>query len=434
VLLKYKNKIKNIEGVIRYSKNAAWMLVEKILRIISLIVIGVLLARYLEPKTFGVYSNVISIYAIFSGIVKLGLDGILVRELIKYPNKINNLLGTAFWLKIISGLFAIVFILLVLTKHTSNNQHILLAVVSVGLIFQAFEVIDIYYQSQVQVKISTICKVTQSALSAVLKVTLLTNSADLIWFLFAYVLDVAVLAALYVVSYANNLHRRFFKIFDLSLAKSLIISSWPLMISSIAVMIYMKIDIIMVNDMLGPEEAGIYSVAVRISEGFYFLPVAITASIFPAIINSRAQDLDLYRKRIHRLYMFLAWLAILITLPVVILSEELVVSLFGEPYISAGNVLKIHAWSTIFVFLGVGASKWVIAEGLTRNAALRTVLGAAMNVVLNYLFINAIGMEGAALSTLISYSFVNFFSLALFKKTRVCFFQQVRALNVFKII
>lgn len=434
MLLKYKNKIKNIEGVIRYSKNAAWMLVEKILRIISLIVIGVLLARYLEPKTFGVYSNVISIYAIFSGIVKLGLDGILVRELIKYPNKINNLLGTAFWLKIISGLFAIVFILLVLTKHTSNNQHILLAVVSVGLIFQAFEVIDIYYQSQVQVKISTICKVTQSALSAVLKVTLLTNSADLIWFLFAYVLDVAVLAALYVVSYANNLHRRFFKIFDLSLAKSLIISSWPLMISSIAVMIYMKIDIIMVNDMLGPEEAGIYSVAVRISEGFYFLPVAITASIFPAIINSRAQDLDLYRKRIHRLYMFLAWLAILITLPVVILSEELVVSLFGEPYISAGNVLKIHAWSTIFVFLGVGASKWVIAEGLTRNAALRTVLGAAMNVVLNYLFINAIGMEGAALSTLISYSFVNFFSLALFKKTRVCFFQQVRALNVFKII
>ena len=105
-------------------------------------------------------------------------------------------------------------------------------------------------------------------------------------------------------------HPPFYKHFELGIAKQLLKDSWPLIFSAIVVMIYMRIDQIIIKEMLGEYEVGIYSAAVRLSEGCYFIPMLITASLFPAILNGKKQSEELYKQRLQHLYTLMVWMAI----------------------------------------------------------------------------------------------------------------------------
>ena len=165
----------------------------------------------------------------------------------------------------------------------------------------------------------------------------------------------------------------------------------------------MRIDQIMIKEMLGEYEVGIYSAAVRLSEAFYFIPMLITASLFPAILNAKNQSEELYKQRLQRLYTFMVWFAIAIALPMTFLSDWLILQLFGQAYQEAGQVLMIHVWGMIFVFFGVAWSKWMLAENLSRTVMVLQVMSFLSNISLNYFLIPIFGVIGAALATAISY-------------------------------
>lgn len=69
--------LKNHAGFIRYFKNTCWMMGEQFLRIIAGVFVGIWVARYLGPEQFGLFSYVLAFTAIFGGIAKLGLNGIV---------------------------------------------------------------------------------------------------------------------------------------------------------------------------------------------------------------------------------------------------------------------------------------------------------------------------------------------------------------------
>lgn len=398
------NKILDLnryQGFVRYFKNTSWLMAEQFLRIIAGLFIGIWVARYLGPQEFGMLSYAIAFTAIFSGVAKLGLDGIISRELINNPDEREKYLGTAFWLKVIGAI--IVLSLLTVIVPLANNDdstELFIFLISIGFVFQSFEVIEFYFQSKVLARIVAICKVTQLALSSMIKVYLIFAKADLIWFVIVIVFDTFSLAISYCISYHLQGKLIFYKKFDANIARRLLKDSLPLMLSTIVITIYMRIDQIMIKEMLGEYEVGIYSAAVRISEAFYFIPLLITASVFPAIVNARNQNKYLYERRLQRLYTFMVWIALSIALPMTFLSNWLTIFLFGEVYKEAGEILMVHIWASIFVFLGVSFSKYLIAENLTKIAFKRTFLGAISNVILNLLLIPKYGPVGAAIATL----------------------------------
>jgi O-antigen/teichoic acid export membrane protein len=200
----------------------------------------------------------------------------------------------------------------------------------------------------------------------------------------------------------------FLKYFKLSVARQLLKDSWPLIFSSLVVMVYMRIDQIMIKEMLGDYEVGIYSAAVRLSEAFYFIPMIMTASLFPAILNAKNQSDELYKIRLQRMYTFMVWLAIVIALPMTFLSDWLILSLFGQAYQEAGHVIVVHVWSSVFVFLGVAFSRYLVVENLTKIIFQRTLFGAVVNILLNVLLIPKYGVLGAALATLLSQFSANY--------------------------
>ena len=426
----------------RYFKNTSWLFAEKILRMTVGLFVGIWVARYLGPEQFGLLSYAQSFVGLFTAFATLGLDGIVIRELVKDESRVNELLGTAFWLKVV-GAFLVLGFLAIAVNFTSNDTatNYLIFIIASATIFQSFNVIDMYFQAKVMSKYVVYANVISLFLSTLVKIALILNEAPLMAFAWVVLFDSFVLAMGFIYFYIKNNSELIIKnlTFKRETAASLLRDSWPLILSGIVISIYMKIDQVMIKEMLGSEAVGQYAAAVRLSEAWYFIPIVITSSLFPAIINAKKVSEELYYARLQKLYDLMVWMAIAIALPMTFLSDWVVELLYGGQYNEAGGVLMIHIWAGVFVFLLVSSGRWFIIENLTRLALLRNLIGAIINIILNYFFIKLFGIVGAAYSTLISYAFAAYFFDLISSKTRVQFFIKTktifigRILNVLKI-
>jgi len=419
----------------KYLNNTSWLFAEKILRMTVGLFVGAWVARYLGTEQFGLLNYVLSFVGLFAVIGTLGLDNIVIRELVKNEINPDLLLGTAFWLKL-TGAFVVIGILAIAINFTSNDTYINTFVFIIGstTIFQSFNVIDFYFQSKVLSRYVVYANIFSFSVSSVLKIFLILLKAPLIAFISVILLDSFVLSCGFVYYYnKNNLSLKYWKPSKIT-AMNLLKDSWPLIISGVVIAVYMKIDQIMIKEIIGNEAVGQYAAAVKLSEIWYFIPMVISASLFPAIINAKKQGEKFYNLRLQKLYDLMAYLAIGIAIPVFFISDWVVNLLYGNQYFMSGSILKIHIWAGIFVFLGVASAKWLVNENLQKYAMINTLIGALVNIVLNYILIHKTGVIGAAWSTLIAYFLASYFCLILFKKTRPNFYSLSKSLMLTRIL
>jgi O-antigen/teichoic acid export membrane protein len=203
--------------------------------------------------------------------------------------------------------------------------------------------------------------------------------------------------------------------FDFQIGKELLSDSWPLILSSVMVTIYVRIDQIMLGLMTNENAVGIYAAAIRFSEIWYFIPVIICSSVFPSILKAKAQSQSLYFYRLQQLYDLLMGVALIIGLGVCLCAYPLVNWLLGPAYHQSANILILHIWALPFVFLGVGRSQWLVAENFTLFSFWTTTLGAISNILLNLVLIPPYQGVGAAIATVISYGIAAYFSCLLYR-------------------
>jgi len=411
------NKLQLSSGFKKYFVNTGWLFFERIIGMAVTFFVGVYVARYLGPANFGLLSYAGSFVGLFAGIATLGLDGIVVRELVKDEKKRDELLGTTFVLKII-GAVLVIGMLAIAIRFTNNDNftNLLIFIIAIGTIFQSFNVIKFYFQSKVLSKYTVYAQVFSTILCAIIKLLLIYFNMGLIYFATVTLLQSIILASGFIVMYIKQKSSLFNWSVNFGLAKNLLKDSWPLMLSGIAISIYMKIDQVMIKNMLNTEAVGNYAVAVRISEVWYFIPMAITGSLFPAIVNAKKISEKLYYERLQKLYDLMTWLAIGIALPITFLANDIINLLFGIQYQEAAGVLRIYVWAGVFVFLGVASSQYLLAENYTRISFLKSLTGAIVNVILNIILIPKFKINGAAIATVISY-FVSVFLIVLIPKT-----------------
>jgi len=393
----------------KYFKNTSWLFMEKVFRMIVGLSVGIWLARYLGPEQFGLLSYAISFVGLFATFSTLGLDSIVIRELVKDKNKRDTLLGTAFRLKLF-GAFLVLLLLAIVVQLTNNNEFedALIFIIASAMIFQSINVIDFYFQSEVLSRYVVYSNIIALSISSIIKVALILNEAPLVVFAIISVFDSFILACGYIYFYHQKKLTLKTWEFNKSVAMTLVKDSWPLILSGMVIAIYMKIDQVMIKEILGSEAVGQYAVAVKLSEIWYFIPIVIITSLFPAIINAKKQNENLYLSRLQKLYDLMVWLAIAIAILMTFVSGWLIDLLFGDAYSKAGPVLIIHIWTGVFVFLGVAFSKYLVVENLTKKSFYRTALGAFSNVVLNLIWIPKYGIQGAAFATLTGQFIANY--------------------------
>lgn len=404
---------------------------EQVLRIVSGLFIGIWVARYLGPNQYGLFSYVLAFTAIFGGIAKLGLDGIVVRELNNFPEKRDIYLGTAFWLKVISAL-VVIALLAVIVPFSSNDSQTSLCIfiIAGGFLFNSFEVIEFYFQSQVNAKIVSICKAAQLFLSSIIKIYLVFAEAELIYFVLVSAFDSFSLAFSYFVAYRINQQTSFYKHFDLNVAKQLLKESWPLIFSMLFIVLYMKTDQVMIGNMLGDKEVGIYTAGIKFIQLPMLLPTIIVTSLFPAILSLKEKGGMIYKRRLQYLFSMMIYISLPLVLIFSFFSDVIIAQTFGKQYNLSANVLSLYCFALPFMFLAVASSRWFVAEKLQRLLFYRAMLGAAINIILNLALIPLIGINGAVLATIGCYIFVAFVFDFLNPKTRYIGFIKIKSVSL----
>jgi PST family polysaccharide transporter len=427
-----RRRIAHRPKLLKIVDNIGWLFFDKILRMGVGLLIGVWIARYLGPEQFGLLNFTAALIGLFAALAGMGLQGIVVREIVQDPACREDILGTAFALQLLGG--AVAYSLLLATVFYTRPQDLLsqlvAAILGAMVLLKASEVAGYWFESQVQSKYTVWVQNGAFLFFAGIKVVLILSGASLINFAWAMLAEAIVVALALTLA----LHRLGPPLYSLRISYgrccALFKAGWPLMLSSVAIMIYMKIDQIMIGQMLGNDAVGIYSAAVRISEVWYFIATAVAASVLPAILEAKKNNETQYRQRLQGLFDLMTWIAIIVALPVTLFATPLVTMLFGADYSEAGGVLAIHVWATVFVFLGVAGGNWFLAENQQILGLQRTALGAVVNVLLNILLIPMMGVVGAAWATLISYAVAGMLIDVTQLKTRGMFVMKLDSFNL----
>jgi len=410
--------------------NMGWLFFDRALRMGIGLVVGVRVARYLGPEQFGQLNYAIAFVSLFGVIASMGLNKIVVRDIVRDPLGADTTLGTAGVLHLVGGLIAFLLVLVVSRWLHAKDEttQIMIAILGVALIFKFSDVIRFWFESQVQSRYVVWLDSGVVLLSAAAKVAMLVLQAPLIAFVWLMLIEGGLLALGLFGVYIKREGRLTNWSFRMRRAKKLLTGSWSLLFASIAAMIYMRIDQIMLGQMVGKEEVGIYTAALRLSEIWTMVPVIIVASLLPAIIASKKKDVQIYRKRMQTLLNSLALFSITVAIVMSLLAGPIILLLFGAGYAASATVLVIHVWSLVFVAVGQAGLQWYIAENLQHLQMYRLAGGAVANVLLNIALIPSYGAAGAAISTVISYGMANFFLDATSRKTFVIFEMKARAI------
>jgi O-antigen/teichoic acid export membrane protein len=397
-----RNYLRNQTGVLH---NALWLLGDKVTKALCLLVISALLARYFGPQTYGQLAYALAFISIFQGIANLGLDSLTVREIATNGKRAPEIIGTVFGLRLIAGLvlWPLSTFLAYVFGGTGEGNLLIVALVGGILLFQATYTIDLSFQRQTYNRKTVTAKLSVYIVGSAARLYLLYLNCPIWVFALMATVDTVILSTALSLMYKSfPVERRW--AFKQDQAIAFLKEGWPFMLSGVAVLVYARIDQIMIKNMIDDYNLGIYSVAVLISGFFAVIPVSVCTAAAPYVANLKKDSHDRYMRAISLLALALVIFAVGISVFIYMTAGPIINLLYGEQYAAASGVLRIHIFSTIPLFLGVAQNLWIVNERKGTIILYKTVAGATVSVVLNLILIPRYGINAAAYVTIITFT------------------------------
>lgn len=409
-------------GFRKYLNNTLWLFLTYGLRLFTGFFVGLWLARYLGPNEYGIYNYVISLTTIFITIASFGTTEIIVKKILHSPSETEENLKSGFYLRtlltfllfMILGIYAYFF-------EESPEVQIYILISSFALFFQPFEVVDSLFRAKVQVQKSSIGRMAQLSLSALAKILLIVYQAPLTWFYVLFVFDAAFYVAIIMTSYLKDYKNFITTTFSPQMIKQIAKESFPLMMIAVSALMLSRFDLVMIGKILTKTDVGFYSAASKTIEIGSLFSVLISLSLYPAILNSKKTNPDVYLKRMAMLNRLLVWGGLFLTAVVFIFAGPIIELLFGVKYMSSKEILKVLSFNILFTSFYQVSYRWYLSEDLQKFMMFKTLTAVAFNIGLNFILISKIGIMGAAIGSVTTSLIFYFFFEAFFKKTRACF-------------
>ena len=383
-------------------KNAGWIIGGRLVNKLLAFLVGILTARYLGPSNYGLIHYAAAYISFFASICTLGINSIIVKNFVDHPDEEGKTIGTTLLLRAVSSLLSALMIVGIvgIVDRDEPLTVVVVALCSVGLIFQIFDTLNYWFQARLQSKYSALASLASYAAVSVYKIVLLVLGKSVEWFALASALDYTVLAVVLAAAYFKNGGQRFTA--SWAKAKELLSSSTSFIISGLMVSIYACTDKLMLKQMLGEASVGYYSLASAISVSWAFVLSAIIDSLYPEIVQSFNTNRIYYERKNRQLYAIVFYTSLFMSAAICLLARPFIEILYGASYLPAVQPLRIVVWYTAFSYLGVARNAWMVCENRQKYLKYLYMGAAAINVVLNLLFIPPWGASGAAAASLLT--------------------------------
>jgi len=385
----------------KIAKNSGSLLLGRVFTKIITLFVVIYMVRYLGDADYGRYAFVFAFISFFTIISDFGMHSILVREIARSPHIAKKLLGNA---TIVSSFFSIVaFMTAVLAIYLMDypiETKKLVWLASIELLLHAMLPFGVIYEVNLKMKYSVIFGVVN-------RVFLLIAVLAIVF----YDLGLSLLVIVTVVSEA--LHNVLMVIFsrrfiwpdfslDTDMCKLLLKESLPLALSSVFIIIYFKIDVIMLSMMKGDAAVGIYSASYRLTEAFIFIPSTLMVSMFPLMSRYFEKSKETFVFAYLKSFKYLFSIALPLAVGITFFADEIILLLYEVQFFDSIKVLQILIWATAIIFINLSLGQLLVSMNKQNITTISTAICALINVALNLILIPYFSYNGAAIATVIT--------------------------------
>lgn len=402
----------------KFVGNTGWMMFRNIYSMVVSLLVGSLSARLLGPSNYGLLNYGSSLIAFFTTVSKLGMDSVVVAEMVRRPEKEGTYLGTALTMRLLTSIlsFFAMWVYLLVFEPGDQLVQIVTLLQATAIVFQSTEVFYFWFQAKMEMKYVTLASMIALTITSVWRIVLLASQASVQWFAMSASISAMVCGVCIVISYIKKAGVRLR--ISIQEGKFLLSKSYHFMINGLAVTFYMQLDKIMLRKIENDTSVGLYSAASTIAVLWEFIPGSIMNSANPILVKLYDEDKEKFKFQYQMMLMGITGLGILVGIGFTVFSKLTVLILYGEDYLGAVPALSILIWATCFSMIGSMRSVWLIVADKNRYSKYFTIMGAVLNAVLNVYAIPRWGLVGASITTLVSEVFVSLMAPACFGETR----------------
>ena len=400
-----KQRLKNLLPLLRrllanrVAQNAGWLIGGQIAQMLVSLIVGLLTIRYLGPSNYGLIDYGMAYTNFFYCFCTLGINSVIVKELIANADREGEIMGTALGLRGISS-FLSALVIISISSFLDRGDPLAILIValcSIGVLFQVLELFRYWFQSKLQSKVPAIISLIAYIITAAYRIFLLATGKSVSFFALAYSVDYCLAGVLLFLMYKKYGGQRIS--FSLPYAKELLKISSPFIIPSLMVAIYSQTDRLMLKQMISPAEIGYYSSALSLCTLWCFVLSAIIDSMYPTIMEAFSRSREEFTYKNKLLYAIVIYLSVFVSIFLVLLAKPVILLLYGPEYLPAVGPLRIITWYTAFSYLGVARNAWIVCNNKQRYLKYVYFSGAAANIVFNLILIPRWGASGAALAS-----------------------------------
>lgn len=401
-------------------RNSGWLLVDKLARLFIGLITMAMIARHIGPEAFGIWNYAIALTAIVGSIAILGLDKVVVKEVVSNPERQDTIIASTLAIRFAAGIIAFlccVAIVLATKRHSPVYLYCTI-ITALNIVLLSFDVFDYFYQAKNEVHKVIIPKVTLFVTFCVIKIVFVYLNGTLlhfVWLSFAELLLTYLTILIFYLKEGNRL----FTAISFREMRYLFLHSWPLMFTGVLILLYVKADQLLLDTLSSSVQLGEYAAAARISELWYALPTVLATAILPGLISKRQENMPAYLHAIERWLRLSFWVSTAIAVVMTFSSAGIAHWLYGDQFPGSGTILSIHIWANIPVFLSTALMQYQLIEGAYKTNLYSSCAGLLVNIVINILLIPSMGGVGAAIATVVSYIVVGTTVIVLDKTGRL---------------
>lgn len=384
----------------------SWSLAQHVIRLVVALLTSLGLARYLGPELFGSYQSLVSWLLLFVALSAGGLQSVVIQRLAAAKEPAAIILGSTLKMRLVWTGISIFICLTIPALLSWPDAEILgLLILVPVLAMQLGDLADYYFQSKLEIKRITMARTLATLSSLILVLVGIGLEAGLHWFLLAFLMEqVFGFVFLFYLNQRFGLALKTWR-FDTGVAAELWRDAWPMLGANVGFLLYTRIDVVMLSEMLGSDVAGYFAASSRLTQLWNFIPLAIVGAVFPRLARIRETHPELYHKQSQLAYSLLAATGLALALLLSLGSSLWIPLLFGEGYASSIPLLTVQGGIAFLYFVRTGMDRYWVTEKQTRFSLLFHISTAIVNIVLNFWWIPIWGAKGAAWASIVAMAF-----------------------------